>query len=329
MKRRRIHKLFISIILLFSSALSFSQDLRPTNDKALIQFTVTDLSGSPIDIDIFFLGKESNNEFSAKSNGSKGIEILLPIRETYTIYSTVSTESYEIPLTNAPNQFYKLALQFDNSKANQLHPTPNKALVRILLFNHKKEPQQEQVTLISQITGEKFEGKTDSEGIFEVLVPNNDTFRIDIGSTQNYSKLSLPKIAFYIFDKLIQYEGKEIGELQPSKDFALFNLIYLDLDKKPVKGEIFTVKSLTTGKVYETPPTDNEGLGQVKVPIGDKYSLSTKYFHAFAVQEVSDKPDLYFLGIKLKYISSKEFEKRERERKRMITVRDSLYKERI
>ncbi len=99
----------------------------------------------------------------------------------------------------------------------------------------------------------------------------------------------------------------------PSLDSAVFSLVYLDLSEKPVANEIFMITSKTTGKEYITSPTDKEGKIQIKIPIGDTYSIGIKYFQDFMQQQVSSDEGIYILPLEILYPSSQQIETRKKE----------------
>ncbi|WP_291726930.1 hypothetical protein [Bernardetia sp.] len=312
---------FLTLLLsIFSTKSSFSQNysLTPKPDSALVRFSVFDAQNQPLQTYIFFYGKQTKKTFSlaGKSNENNQNEILLPNKDTYLVYSSISTIAYQVPITNQENQFYNLAFAFPTDKADQLQPTPEKALVRILPINHEKEPQKAKIILTSQKNGKVYHSSTDStnsDGANIFLIPTGDSYSISINSTANYDKIVVEGGYFSKIDRYIQYEGMKIGKLQPSLDSAVFSLTYLDLGENPVLGEVFTVISAATGKEYTTPPTDESGKAQIKVPIGDTYSIGIKYYENFMQQKVEKEENLYVLPLEILYPSSAQIEENQKE----------------
>ena len=283
-----------------------AQNLQPTAEMALVQFLAVDLKQDTLKTPICFFGKKTKKIYTAEAKIGK---VLLPNADTYIIYSRYAAEQYEITTTEKPKQTYAVAFSFDVSNQHKLYPTPLESLVKILLVDYQDKGIQVSLTFNHPVTKATYRGNTNAQGLLEILLPNDVTYTIDVGSAKNYSTIILPPIPYYRVQKEIQFEGLALGKLQPSKDSALFNLVYLDLSDNPVEGEIFTLRSLNTNKIYKTLPTDKAGKAQIKVPIGDTYSLDIKYLAGFAKQKVEAKPDLYVLSLSIQYQSSADWEK--------------------
>lgn len=192
----------------------YNQQLGSTKDSALIKFSVVDLENKPFATKVFFFGiRNKKNNYLCEENTSK---ILLPNNNTYIVYSKLLMESYQLPITNVVNQFYRFAFQFDNSQAYTIHPTPSEALVLFKLLNHKKQPQIQNLTIIEKGTKREFKGKTGENGILKILLPNNTEYSVSIGSSANYSSM-YP----YITQVELWY-GLNYSKKEPVQ-FAMFN----------------------------------------------------------------------------------------------------------
>ena len=330
-------KFKVVAFLLFISTLyiqySFAQDysLIPKVDSALVRFSVFDAQHQPLQTYIYFYGKATKKTFSLPTQTAENNknEILLPNGDTYLVYSSISSIAYQVHVTEVENQLYNLSFPFPTDKADQVHPTPDKALVRILPINHERETQKAKVVLTSQKDNKVYHSLTDStnlEGANVFLVPTDDSYSIDINEAKNYDKIDVEEKYFSKIDRYIQYEGMKIGKLQPSLDSAVFSLVYLDLSEKAVPNEIFTITSKTTGKKYTTPPTNKDGKTQIKVPIGESYSIGIKYYEEFMVQEVSNQEGIYVLPLEILYPSSEQIEARRKEMEEEDKKREEEWK---
>lgn len=326
---------FISTTFLFIQN-SFSQtdsySLTPKTDSSLVRFSVFDAANKLLQTKICFYGKTTKKTFCINEEISKANnqnEILLPNNDTYLVYSSISILAYQIPVSDIENQFYNLAFAFPTDKADQIQPTPEKALIRILPINHEKEPQKAKITLTSKKDNSVYKSINDSinlEGAAVFLIPTGDTYSISINGNQNYDKIEVAEQYFSKVDRYIQYEGMKIGKIQPSLDSAVFSLVYLDLAEKAVSNEIFTITSKTTGKEYTTLATDENGKAQIKIPIGDTYSIGIKYFKEFMEQEVSSEEGIYLLPLEILYPSSEQIEARQKEMEEADKEREEEWK---
>lgn len=324
----------ISFFVFLFTQNSFAQSsssLSPKLDSALVRFSVVDAQNKPLQTEIYFYGKTSKKTFSLSNKIAEKTqnEILLPNNDTYLVYSSFSIVAYQIPVSNQENQFYNLAFAFSTEKMNQIQPTPDKALIRILPINHERKPQKVKVVLKSQKNNSIYSSLTDStnsEGAAVFLIPTGDTYSISMNGTNNYDKIEVAETYFLKVDRYIQYEGMKIGTLQPSLDSAVFSLIYSDLAEKPAPNEIFTITSKITGKEYTTLPTDKDGKTQIKVPIGDTYIIGIKYFKDFMEQEVSKEENLYILPLEILYPTSEQIEARQKEMEQADREREEEWK---
>ena len=186
---------FLSIQNSFSQNSSYS--LTPKVDSALVRFSVFDAQNKPLQTKICFYGKNTKKTFCVEDEISKANnqnEILLPNNDTYLVYSSISVLAYQIPVSDVENQFYNLAFAFPTDKVNQIQPTPDKALIRILPINHEREPQKAKVVLTSQTDNSIYNSLTDStnsEGAVVFLVPTDDTYSISINGATNYDKIEV------------------------------------------------------------------------------------------------------------------------------------------
>jgi hypothetical protein len=330
--------IFLSIQNGFAQTDSYS--VSPKIDSALVRFSVFDANNKPLQTKICFYGKTTkktfcikDDEFQNQSKTNNQNEILLPNNDTYLVYSSISILAYQLIVSDVENQFYNLAFAFPTDKADQIQPTPEKALIRILPINHEREAQKAKITLTSTKDNSVYNSidrnntdSTNSEGAAVFLIPTGDTYSISINGNANYDKIKVEETYFLKVDRYVQYEGMKIGKLQPSLDSAVFSLIYSDLEEKPAINEIFTITSKTTGKEYTTLPTDKNGKTQIKIPIGDTYSIGIKYLKYFMEQEVSSDEGIYVLPLEILYPSSEQIEARRKEMEEADKEREAEWK---
>ncbi len=202
-------KLLVVFFLIFSTTFlsiknGFAQtsySLSPKTDSALVRFSIFDSDNKILQTNIFFYGKKNKKTFGLQSKTLEDNqnEILLPNNDTYLVYSSISAIAYQIEVSDTENQFYNVAFAFPTDKIGQVHPTPDKALVRILLINHEKEPQKAKVTLTSQKDNSVYSSindSTDSEGAATFLIFTGDTYSISINGNKNYDKIEVEEKYF-------------------------------------------------------------------------------------------------------------------------------------
>jgi outer membrane protein OmpA-like peptidoglycan-associated protein len=113
-----------SIILLFISITLFSQELKPTETKALLNFLVTDLDGFPKNKEIVIaVDVTSNIEYTAQTNEDGKCGILVPKGRRYKIKYLDLIEKTNYSDFDVPNKFglmsFNIQIKFEpSSKIN-------------------------------------------------------------------------------------------------------------------------------------------------------------------------------------------------------------------
>jgi len=305
--------------------LQWGKDLQPDNENALLNFTIADLSGKPIHAEAVFYAHSTGQKIIAKADERGEGKVVLPVDAVYTAYLLTSDNRYDINIPNYPNLQLKQHFVFDNGRKNELHPSPTHGLMNLIVSHPPADAQLRNVMVRSTTSDFSVNCRIDDKGIAQALVPINDRYTVDIGSSENNCSFSIPDQPFYILDKKISLDGGGSGGLFPSTEQALFNISYLDLDKKLVAGEDITAESISSGKSYSG-LTNTDGNAQILVPVGDKYNLSAKYFKNFTQIEVPDRKEKFILKFDYKNISSKEFEVRKKALEDQARMLDSVWK---
>jgi len=98
-------------------------------------------------------------------------------------------------------------------QAQKLQASDDKALFQVQVINAQNEPRGgEQILFLAASGGQPISGVSDALGKFEVLLPEGETYRIQIksiGSDKKYGQFEVPRA-----------EGEQLGELSVQIDFS-------------------------------------------------------------------------------------------------------------
>jgi len=305
MKHIQVSLLFILFPLVF-----FAQDLRGDANNAVLYLTITNQNGEPLATKVKFYNAANSKEYSTYSNTNGLAQILIPINQTYSAYTDISDNKFDFNIPNYPRLALDLNLIFDDTKRNQLHPTPTYSVINFLIKNSELKAIQENFVIRSLNSDFELSARTNTEGKAQVLVPYNQSYTISFDGAPNYAETTIPQTPFYVLDKGIFYEGSAKNAKHPTTHLALFNISYWDLNKKPVANEVFYVEDIDSKKKYEA-FTNSNGKAQVLVPIGRSYSISAKYDKNFAKYTVPNKEEKHILEFDYTSISSIQREKQQ------------------
>ena len=311
-----MRKIFI-IILAFFISNCFSQELEPTSKLALLNVLLVNAEDQPIADAFELTSVKTKKKYIVKSNNQGTSETLLPINDSYIIDLEFEKNYDKIDIPN--EEFFTLNYKifYDKNRGAAAKIT----LIRIALKNDLGSPLSEEITLVSETQKTEYKTTTNIKGYAEVKVPNNDKYILNFKSAPNYDLISVPNIDNYILDFYVTYNGSHEGAIYPSRNKALFNLNFVDLDSKPVAGEEFILEGQNSKLVYKA-STDKNGMAHILVPIGESYNISSTYVKNFATKKIESTPNLYVVGIKLMYISSIEFIKNKEEQERRLKERE-------
>ncbi len=169
-----------------------------------------------------------------------------------------------------------------------LVPTATKSLAIIQLKDFGKGPIAK-ATLVVQSVDKAvlYQGKTDKNGIWECLLPINQTFWISVGDSLDYNQLSIPNKPSSITKHTVYFNGwingkptvvgaPQFNMMPPSEGLAMIEMEFKGTRDQVLVHEkvIFTADG--SKKVY-VDSTDAQGKLSMKVPLGENYTVSVAY----------------------------------------------------
>ena len=142
-------------------------------------------------------------------------------------------------VTNFVNMRYTILLMLVIAAlriaAQELQPTDTEAVLTVLVLDAEKVPRQDQkVTLLGQEDERSYQGITDANGKFQVLIPKGQKYDVKYKSftaNLNYKVLEIPDVeGLLTFDYTIH--------VMPPKVYTLDN-VFFDTGKSSLSAESF------------------------------------------------------------------------------------------
>ena len=297
------------IIVCFSAITNSlqAQELTPKSNKALINLLLLDGDEQPVEQqEIIFKSKKNGTEFNSKTDNKGLTKILLPINDKYRvdIGSKIGYDKFEIPDKKFHQLNYKIYYEPEQKQKQE------QTLLK-LYVHHKGEPLSEKVEIVNKKTNEIFSTHTDESGKAELLIPNNAKYQVNFKNAKNYEEFELADVQEFNFD--INYGGSIKNKLYPTLDSVLLCFQYNNLKNEGVPDETLMVKTELENKTFKTTTNEN-GYAEILLPKGDSCHFSVKHFKDFKTTKFKVDKELRKVNLELKYISSKEYEKRKAKR---------------
>jgi outer membrane protein assembly factor BamB len=173
-----------------------------------------------------------------------------------------------------------------------LVPTATKSLVIFQLKDFGKGPLSKATLVVQSIDKAVLQsGKTDKNGIWECLLPINQTYWISVGDSLNYNQLTVPNKPSTITKHTIFYNGwlngkptvvgaPQFNMMPPAEGLASISMEFIGLDHQPLVHEVITLTADGSKKTY-VDSTDANGRLVMKVPIGENYTMSVTFLAEF------------------------------------------------
>lgn len=319
MKRKSFIILSILLICITKYSLN-AQDLSPQKDKALINLWIVDKKENPQKVNITFISNNTGKNYTVSTQENGKVSILLPINDNYDI-SIGNIDDYEaisVPIKEYQTYNYKFYYE-DRSK---------QTLLKVFVHTPDDKPLVENVEIVNDKTGETFNLKTNNQGIAEATIPSNAFYIVNLTNAPHYEDFEIPDADNLEFHLDLTFEGSKGKKLYPTKNMAVIKFRYEDLDSIGIADEKLMIHSEKNNRFYEA-TTNDKGVAELLVPIGDIYHFSVKHWRDFGIDTIPNYANLYEREIILTYLSSNEYERREAERLEQARIQDSIFQARL
>lgn len=169
-----------------------------------------------------------------------------------------------------------------------LAPTESKSLTVFQLRTFDKKPIPKARISVEATSGNlRYEGKTDADGNWQCLLPIKAAYWVNAGDSMHVGQVSIPDKPYTITKHTTYFngwiDGKQYGTLRPSFDMmppadgqAVIDFEFHGLQGQPLVDE--EVKMVADGTKKEfVSKTNSEGKTQLRVPIGENYTIVMPY----------------------------------------------------
>ncbi len=165
----------LTLIFLFLANICFSQNVKPKENEAVINLSITDSKGKSIQTEIIF--KSLNKKYSFRTDINGQAKIIVEVGHIYTITIPSSFTYYDYEILDYPSQIQDLSLEFPiNEKINmQKVATDDNALIILSTFNL---PEGKEIEIIDEKT--KITHAVTKQDTFKIAVPIDNKYRIKI-----------------------------------------------------------------------------------------------------------------------------------------------------
>ena len=315
---------FLILLLgIFLACSSYAQSPKPTASEALFELKVENpINKRPLRVDVKAVSVKDGKSYEDKTNELGKLYLMLPIGQKYQLFVNGGLFA-EVDVPNQPNIHFMQTFQLTDD--DLWAPTETTAIIKLEIETKEHKPIREKLNLLSKKTGKEYPLQLDDYGHAYVRVPVEDTYIVNFATAPRYDRIIIPNKPHYKLLYKISYMGSVRDRKYPSLDSALINITYWDLDGYKVPNEVMTVTDMKSGKVSEA-KTDSKGLVQFLVPLGGRYSLSSKYNQNFHTMEVPTEVASYEYEFKFESLSSADWEARLAERERLLKEREAAYK---
>lgn len=283
-------------------------------------------SNQPAPLVSFALEHQATGErhvFQTKENGEVIVQDFKPGQ--YTIQLPLNQHFSALNLPADGPKRYRITMPYYGAawEAQDQRSFP----VHLHLVDDKGEPLKGKETLVlrNNCGDQTHTVSTNAEGWAVLPLVVNCTYVLSLDDAPNYYKFQVPPQPYAYWEERIFFERHPSKPLHPSMQKALFNCVFEDLDGEKVAGERFWLENTTTHQRYRG-TTNQYGIAQILVPLGEKYTISTPHNPHFAVREAVLQPDQDLLIQTIVYqdLTEAQWHARKSEQAAQAARRDSI-----
>jgi len=219
-----------------------------------------------------------------------------------------------------------------------MQPTKKEALVRLKVMDFRKNRLADiPVWVHHKSSNQYWQGTTDERGEVFFLLPINQKYTTNVDQEVDYRKFSVPKKSKHTQTVPVVYMSTRIKEViqndtvyqyltpgqMPTTSRVLVNIQMADLDNRPLSKETLYFARTGNNQIYVA-VTNSNGTAQLMLPKGDTYCVHTYAFQDITCKTYEKSPHSRTSSFVLNTISTEVFKERERERARLLAIRDSM-----
>ncbi|MEQ1745600.1 MAG: hypothetical protein ABMA02_09250 [Saprospiraceae bacterium] len=222
----------------------------------------------------------------------------------------------------------------------KVQPTKTEALLKVTVVDLERLKIPDLAVRVEQIpSGKLWLGTTGKYGEVYFLVPAGKEYRVGAGDEAVIQTIQIPNDSYLRDNLTISHLAKEFTEQtrgdtvfqsvsvsqKPTRERVLVQAKILDLDDKPIEGEVLFFSVEKSRAVYVA-VTNTQGRAALMLPKGLRYCFSTEIYPNLKCYDLPNHDMAGQLNITFNTIGTKAYRAREAERARQAAMRDSLYR---
>ncbi len=311
---RSFFPVFLGLLLFFKPAIALNEFV--VRDSVRINLLILDKQNDARleGVKVSYTSLETGEKISTTSNEKGEGFINIATGVNYAVDVGVLSNVDEIKFPESADASYNFLYYYRKEK--------KEALLKLYLHNNLNQPLIENVEIENPETGETYNLRTNEQGKAEVRLPAGAFYEVNLTNAPHYEDFEIPPVDNYKLHFDITFNGSRIDSLFATKEKALLRFRYRNPQKEGLPDEQLFVRSEKTNRTY-TAKTNKHGLAELLVPIGDVYHYSVKHWEDFGIDTIPADPMRHLRELNLTFISSREFEKREKAREQLAKMRDA------
>ncbi len=310
----------IILFFLLISNIAVAQNLKPTDDEAIIKLTLTNNEGKALQTTVFF--KTKTKEYSFNTNTKGYAEFIVKVGLTYKIKASKSLTYYDYEITDFAGQVLDLSLKFDTSEDLQDAATNEQALFILSAFNL---PKGKKIELLDEKTKSSLAKST--QDTLKTVLPINKRYRVKVeGYTIKNDIITVDKTTYNVLYYVLYISSSNNATLIKANNKAFLNVIYTNIhSKNVVPNEVIEVKSKNAKKTYKG-KTNKNGTYLFIVPKNDTYFINISHVKNIITTKIGTEKSLSLYDCNILYPNTKELLENRKNDSIRIAKRESEYK---
>ncbi|MFN0014280.1 MAG: hypothetical protein ACKVU2_06995 [Saprospiraceae bacterium] len=219
-------------------------------------------------------------------------------------------------------------------------PTKKEALLKVTVVDLDRLKIPDLAVRVEETaSGKLWLGTTGKYGEVYFLVPAGKEYRVGAGDEACIQTIQIPNDTYLRDNLTISHLPKAFTEKirgdtvfqtvsvsqKPTRERVLVQAKILDLDDKPIAGEVLFF-SVEKSKTVYVAVTSTQGRAAIMLPKGQRYCFSTEIYPNLKCYDLPNQDMAGQLNITFNTIGTKAYRAREADRARQAAVRDSLYR---
>ncbi|MBN1253484.1 MAG: hypothetical protein JXR51_11930 [Bacteroidales bacterium] len=290
----------LAIFLFFISNICVAQNLKPTDNEAIINLTIIDTHKKALKTKVVF--KSEDEEYSFQTNEKGKANFILKVDRSYRVKIPNSLTYLDFEILDFSGQILNLDMEFDVSTDLSDAATEDQAL---LIFSSFNLPKTKEIEIIDEKTKTLYAKICSDTAKIPLFINNKYKIKIKGYSIKN-DIIIVDKKPYSLLYYVLNVSDGENAELIKANNKAFINVVYKSIyNKSIVSDEIIEIESKKGKKIYKA-KTNSSGTCLFAVPKNDTYYVNISQAKNVVSVDVKSEEALYLYNCDILYPSTKE-----------------------